>query len=295
MAKDIQCCFAVDFDAVSVWLGSFGAENSPSDISRGLFAGEVGVPRLLTLFERFGIKTTWFIPGHSAETFPRQTDMIVAAGHEIGLHGYLHETPLAMTYDQEDEVMAKTVELITKISGRRPRGYVAPMWEFSENTVDILLKHGIAYDHSMMHDDFSAYYLRKGDRWTAIDYAKAPSAWMKPLVRGRETAIVEIPGSWYLDDMPPMVFNKRSPNSHGFVAPSAVEELWREQFDWVYREMDDALFIMSIHPDCSGRPQVLLMLERLFAYITRHPGTRFVTMEAMADAFRAGNPAPAAA
>ncbi len=293
MAKDILCCFSVDFDAVSVWLGSLGAENSPADISRGVFGAELGAPRLLKLFERFGIKTTWFIPGHTVETFPRQTEMVVAAGHEIGLHGYTHENPQDLSADQEEEVMAKAVDLITGISGQKPRGYVAPMWEFSPNTIDILLRHGVTYDHSMMHDDFSAYWLRKGDRWTPIDYGKPASTWMTPMTFGAPTPIVEIPGSWHLDDMPPLIFNKRSPNSHGFVAPSAVEELWRDQFDWLYREMDYGLFIMSIHPDCSGRPHVLLMLERMFAYISGHSGTRFCTMEEIAADFRARNPVPA--
>ena len=72
MAKEIFCAFGVDVDAVAGWLGSYGGEDSPDDISRGLFAGEIGSMRLLKLFERFQIKTTWFIPGHSIETFPEQ-------------------------------------------------------------------------------------------------------------------------------------------------------------------------------------------------------------------------------
>ena len=70
MAKEILCGFGVHVDAVAGWLGSYGGEDSPDDISRGMFAGEVGSPRLLQLFERLGIKTSWFIPGHSIETFP---------------------------------------------------------------------------------------------------------------------------------------------------------------------------------------------------------------------------------
>ena len=95
--KEILCSFGVDVDAVAGWLGSYGGEDSPTDISRGLFAGEVGVPRLVKLFDRCGIKTTWFVPGHSIETFPEQMKVVVDAGHEIGLHGYSHENPIAMT------------------------------------------------------------------------------------------------------------------------------------------------------------------------------------------------------
>jgi len=285
MTKEILCGFGVDVDAVAGWLGSYAGEDSPDDISRGLFAGEVGAPRLLRLFDRLDIKTTWFIPGHSIETFPLQMKAVAAAGHEIGIHGYSHENPIAMTPAQEEAVLDKCIGLVTQLAGKRPTGYVAPWWEFSPVSNELLLKKGIKYDHSLMHRDFEPYYVRVGDRWTKIDYAKQPDAWMQPLVRGHETDLIEIPASWYLDDLPPMMFIKKSPNSHGFVNPRHLEEIWRDQFDWVYREYDYAVFPMTIHPDVSGRPQVLLMLERLYDHIVRHPGVRFVTMDEMANDF----------
>ena len=251
--KEILCAIGVDVDAVAGWLGSYGGENSPCDISRGLFAGEIGVPRLVKLFDRLGIPTSWFIPGHSIETFPTQCKMVVDAGHEIGMHGYSHENPIAMTPEQEEAVMDKCIELIERLSGRRPSGYVAPWWEFSTVTNELLLRKGIKYDHSLMNDDFHPFYVRVGDSWTLIDYSKHPSEWMKPLVRGEETDLIDIPGSWYLDDLPPMMFIKSAPNSHGFIKPRDIEELWCDQFDWVYREYDYAVFAMTIHPDVSGK------------------------------------------
>ena len=131
MTKKIYCAFGVDVDAVGGWLGSYGGEDSPCDISRGMFSGEVGSMRLLELFRRWGIKTTWFIPGHSIETFPEQMKAVAEAGHEIGMHGYSHENPIAMTPEQEEAVMDKSIELIENLCGRRPTGYVAPWWEFS--------------------------------------------------------------------------------------------------------------------------------------------------------------------
>ncbi len=290
MTKEILCGFGVDVDAVAGWLGSYGGEDSPDDISRGLFAGEVGTPRLLKLFDRFGIKTSWFVPGHSIETFPGQIKEVVAAGHEIGMHGYSHENPIAMTAKQEEDVMDRSIELITEIAGRAPTGYVAPWWEFSNITNELLLKKGIKYDHSLMHHDFQPYRVRVGDSWTKIDFSKEAADWMKPLVRGKETRLIEIPANWYLDDLPPMMFIKKSPNSHGFVNPRDIEEMWRDQFDWVYREYDYAVFPITIHPDVSGRPQVLLMLERLFEYISSHEGVRFVTMDEMADDYDRRSP-----
>jgi peptidoglycan/xylan/chitin deacetylase (PgdA/CDA1 family) len=288
--KNILCAYGIDVDAVAGWLGSYGGADSPDDISRGLFAGEVGTPRLLTLFGRFGIKTTWFIPGHSIQTFPEQMKAIVEAGHEIGIHGYSHENPIAMTPEQEEAVLDYSIDLAATLAGKRPTGYVAPWWEFSPVTADLLLRKGITYDHSLMHHDFQPYRVRVGDRWTPIDYAKRPDEWMKPLVRGQETDLIEIPASWYLDDLPPMMFIKKSPNSHGFVNPRHLEEMWRDQFDWVYREYDYAVFTMTIHPDVSGRPQVLLMHERLYAHIIRHPGVRFCTFADIAADFARRHP-----
>jgi peptidoglycan/xylan/chitin deacetylase (PgdA/CDA1 family) len=286
MPKEILCAFGVDVDAVAGWLGSYGGEDSPDDISRGMFAGEVGSPRLVGLFKKYNLRTTWFIPGHSAETFPDQMKAVANAGHEIGVHGYSHENPIAMTREQEEAILDKCLDVLTKLSGKRPTGYVAPWWEFSPVTNELLLERGIKYDHSLMHNDFHPHYVRVGDTWTKIDYSKHPSAWMKPLVRGTETDLIEIPASWYLDDLPPMMFIKKAPNSHGFVNPRHLEESWRDQFDWVYRENDYAVFTMTIHPDVSGRPQVLLMLERLINHIQKHDGTKFLTFDEIADDFK---------
>jgi peptidoglycan/xylan/chitin deacetylase (PgdA/CDA1 family) len=290
MPKEILCAFGVDVDAVAGWLGSYGGEDSPDDISRGMFSGEVGSPRLLNLFKKYDLQTTWFIPGHSAETFPVQMKAVAEAGHEIGVHGYTHENPIAMTREQEEAILDKCLDVLTKLSGKRPTGYVAPWWEFSPVTNELLLNRGIKYDHSLMHDDFHPYYVRVGDKWTKIDYSKHPDAWMQPLVRGEETDLIEIPASWYLDDLPPMMFIKKAPNSHGFVNPRHLEESWRDQFDWVYRENDYAVFTMTIHPDVSGRPQVLLMLERLIEHILKHAGTKFVTFDEIADDFSRRSP-----
>ncbi len=290
MAKDIQLAFGVDVDAVAGMLGSYGGEDSPCDISRGLFSGEVGGPRLIRLFEKYKLPATWFVPGHSIETFPELTQMIVDAGHEIGVHGYSHENPIAMTREQETAILDRSIALIEKVSGRRPTGYVAPWWEFSPVTNEILLERGIKYDHSLMHRDFEPYYVRVGDSWKKIDYSKPAETWMEPLVRGEETDLVEIPANWYLDDLPPMMFIKAAPNSHGFVSPRDIEQMWRDQFDWVYREMDQAVFTMTIHPDVSGRPQVLLMLERLIEHINTHEGVRWLTFDEIADSFLARSP-----
>src|SRR5258708_1576666 len=153
MAKEILFAWGVDVDAVAGWLGSYGGEDSPDDIFPGLFAGEVGVPRLVNLFKRFGVKTTWFIPGHSIETFPEQTAMVVEAGHEIGIHGYTHENPISMTRDQEEAVLDKCIELVTKVSGRRPTRYGPPGGEVKTGTQQIAAKKGIKKQPRPRHTD----------------------------------------------------------------------------------------------------------------------------------------------
>ncbi len=290
MAKEILVAYGVDIDAVAGWLGSYGGEDSPDDISRGLFAGEVGIPRLLKLFKKYHLPATWFAPGHSIETFPEQMKMIVDAGHEVGAHGYSHENPIAMSAKQEEDVLLKSIELIKDLTGKAPIGYVAPWWEFSNITNELLLKHGFKYDHSLMHNDFTPYYVRVGDSWSKIDYSLEAKDWMKPLIRGVETDLVEIPANWYLDDLPPMMFIKKSPNSFGFVSPHDIGQMWIDQFDWVYREMDYAVFSMTIHPDVSARPQVLLMHEKIIEHINKHEGVRWVTFNEIADDFLKRNP-----
>ena len=292
MNKDILVSFGVDVDAVAGWLGSYGGQDSPNDISRGIFAGTVGSERLLELFRRYEITTSWFIPGHSLESFPQTMQRVMDAGHEIGLHGYSHENPIGLSPEQEREVLEHTLEITERAWGRRPTGYVAPWWEVSPRTVQLLIEAGIDYDHSMMHDDFRPYFLPTFERWKPIDTSGPAATWMQPLERGPRSNLVEIPASWYLDDLPPMMFIKNSPNSHGFVNPRDIEQLWRDQFDWVYRELDYAIFPITVHPDVSGRPQVLLMLERLIEYVAGHRGVRFVTMADIARDFRARHAAP---
>ena len=142
-----------------------------------------------------------------------------------GLHGYSHENPVKMTIEQQHAILDKTYKQLTEFCGKPPRGNVAPWWEASEEGAELMLKYGVEYgrlhsestltfaqkaisgkmsttdtleDHSFSHHDCLPYYLRTGDKWSPIDYTKQPSHWMKPLVPGQETGLVEIPSNWYL-------------------------------------------------------------------------------------------------
>lgn len=146
--RKVKILLSVDFDAVSGFLGTgASASNNMADYSSGFFAGQVGVPRLLKLFKKHGISSdvTWFIPGHSMETFPVQTKMILDSGAEIGCHGYAHEGGAQMTEQQEREVINKCVELATALTGKKPKGWRAPLYQIREHTIQVLEEHGFLY------------------------------------------------------------------------------------------------------------------------------------------------------
>lgn len=286
MVKQIKVTFGSDIDAVAGWLGSYGGEDSPHDIQRGMFAGEVGVPRLLNLFKKYDIKMTWFIPGHSAETFPHMIERIVEDGHEVGGHGYSHENAVEMSDQQERDVIFTSTELLEKMTGTRPVGYITPWWEMSARTAATLIEAGYEYDKSQGLHDFQPFYARVHDSWTKIDYTKPAETWMKPLERGTEIDLVEFGGIWEVDDLPPMMFNKHNPNSYGFTNPRDIEQMWQDQFDWVYNNYDYAVFPFTIHPDVSGRPHVLSMLERLIKHMAALPGVSFEPSRDIARDFR---------
>jgi peptidoglycan/xylan/chitin deacetylase (PgdA/CDA1 family) len=141
----------IDFDAVSGFLGTGAHENNNmADYSSGFFAAQVGVPRLLKLFKKHKIasQVTWFIPGHSMETFPTQTKMILESGAEIACHGYAHEGSTQMTEEQEKEMIEKCVQLATALTGKKPRGWRAPLYQLREHTVKLLEEHGFLYGQS---------------------------------------------------------------------------------------------------------------------------------------------------
>lgn len=197
--KRVLVGYGIDIDAVAGWLGSYKGEDSVHDISRGLFAGTIGVRRILKLLKDHNITATWFIPGHSLDTFPEECAMIRDAGHEIGLHGYSHENPTNLSLEQQKDILDHTYKQLTAFcGGKPPRGSVAPWWETSKEGAELLLSYGIEYDHSMSHEDCQAYWLRTGDTWEKIDYSKPASTWMKPLTKGQMTGLVEIPASWYV-------------------------------------------------------------------------------------------------
>lgn len=145
------------------------------------------------------------------------------------------------------------------------------------------------YDHSFMHHDCQMYYVPDGtESWTETNVELSAASWMTPMTKIQPSKVVEVPANWHLDDWPPFVLNLKQGSTHGYVDPHVIERMWKEQFDFYYREYDTFVFPMSIHPQVSGKPQVILMHERIIEHINSYEGVEWVTMEEMVAEFKAG-------
>ena len=146
--RKIKVALSVDFDAISGWLGTgIHPDNNMADYSAGIFSGKIGVPRLVKLFNKLEIanKVTWFVPGHSMETFPLEMKQIIVSGSEIALHGYSHEGAQQMNEEQQRDVFLKCMELAMKLTGRKPVGWRAPLYQINEAVYKLLDEYGFAY------------------------------------------------------------------------------------------------------------------------------------------------------
>ncbi|MFG1556220.1 MAG: polysaccharide deacetylase family protein [Thermoplasmataceae archaeon] len=267
--KEIYFLIGIDFDSVAGWIGSYGGESSYGDLQQGIFAAEVGVKRLISLLKRLDLTATWFCPGLSLETFPSIAQEIASAGFEIGSHGYSHEDPRKLSVQQERFIFKKSISIIRELTGKKPTGYVAPHWEITEQTSQLLNEFKFRYDHSEFHRDFEAYFMRSGERWNSIDYTKEASSWCHPLVLGNTLDIVEIPANWYLDDVTPLMFMKNIQNTFGFIPAVDVFRTWYNEFRWLLNTDEENLnvFPITLHPDVSGRAHIIESLEKFMKKI----------------------------
>jgi peptidoglycan-N-acetylglucosamine deacetylase len=275
-------CLTFDFDAISLWIGPYAAR-SPSMISRGEF-GAVGCERILRLLDREGIPATFFVTGHTADTYPDHVRAIAAAGHEIGHHGYLHENPLALeTPERERDVLIKGFDALDRAARVRPTGYRSPAWDNSPYTIDLLLEQGFRYESSLMGNDYRPYWCRTGD----VIQQDGPYHF------GPEVDLVEMPVSWILDDFPHFEYVSvpaQGITRTGLSAPSKVAEIWQDDFTYMQREVPGGVFTLTMHPQVIGRGHRMLMLERLIHWFKERPDTTFSRLGDAAEAFRTANP-----
>jgi peptidoglycan/xylan/chitin deacetylase (PgdA/CDA1 family) len=238
-------CFTFDLDAESAILFEHPESADWLDVmTHQAYGPRTGVPRLLRLLERRGIRATFFVPGFSAERWPDTVRAIHAADHEIAHHGYLHESSRGATPAEEEERLVRGLESLERVVGVRPIGYRAPMWEMSRDLPAILARHGFGYDSGLMDADHPY-------RLAVSPEPGAPS-------------IVELPVHWALDDWEAYAYLPGITGSGVIARPTEVLERWTLELDALVEE--GALFVLTNHPFISGRASRAAALEQLVAH-----------------------------
>jgi peptidoglycan-N-acetylglucosamine deacetylase len=268
--KKIALNVGVDFDAHSVWMTSFGL-SSPGYLSRGEFGAMVGAPRLLDEFDRFGIKTTWFTPTHTMETFPVEFQEVMKRGHEIGAHGCVHEKVGALDASAERSLMERQVEIHKRIVGKTPRGYRSPSWDITEHTLDILEDNGFDWDSSLMGRDFEPY------KPTKVLVRQEGGSILLP----SKGNILELPVSWLLDDFPATEYVPRL--NAGMTCPDVIRRRWMDHFKFAYEEFENAAMFLTVHPQAIGRAPYFLMFRSVLSEISAQQGVWFATASEIRD------------
>ena len=258
-------CLSFDFDAMSVWFGY--PNTTPAMLARGEYGARVGVPRVLDLLRDYELPATFFIPGHTVDSFPTEVEAILAAGHEVGHHSYAHVDPSLQTADEERQDMERAFAALQRV-GVAPQGFRSPSADHSSATLALIEEFGFRYDTSLMADDFRPYHPRLGDQVTQ----------QSPLVRGQEARVWELPICFEFDDWVHFQFNF-NPYRNGTSAPSKVLEIWNADVDWMHEHVDGGVLTVAMHPQVIGRAHRIAMLGQF----VEHCLELGVTFARMAD------------
>ena len=227
-------------------------DNSPGKLSQGQYGGRVSIPRIRRMLEKYSVPATFFVPAVVAKIHPDEQRALVDEGHEIGIHGWIHELNSELSQTDEREMMLRASDVLEQISGFRPVGMRTPSWDFSQHTLSICREMGLLYDSSLMADD-DPYEL---------------------LEDGVPTGLVELPVEWIRGDA--VYFNMdRFSALRPYTAPSAVLEVFKAEFDGALEE--GGLFLLTLHPHISGHRSRMPVLEELIRYIQSHSGVWLAT------------------
>ena len=239
--KGVQsvCLLTFDIDLDSIWIAR--GFDEPVTRSGGRFGANVGLPNVLELLNWFGIRTTFFTPGWVADTYPALVEKVAAAGHDFGLHNYLHEPPTQLSESEEVDVLNRGREAIERVVGKRPIGYRSPLWQYSPHTLHILRDMNVSYTSDLMDTLMPSFHI----------------------IDGETTDMVNLPVNWILDDGPFFSYHISSPRT--LRSCSDVLEIWKEEFRSIHA--CGGLFTLTMHPQFIGRPSRILMLKELVEYI----------------------------
>jgi peptidoglycan/xylan/chitin deacetylase (PgdA/CDA1 family) len=241
--RDAQagCAFTFDLDAETLWMARGVSE--PVALSQGRFGVVEAMPRILEILRAAQIHGTFFIPAWVASHYPDTVRAIAGEGHEIGCHGDEHESVTNLGRAREQEILQKSMEVLTKLTGgRRPIGYRAPAWQLSPNTLSLLVAEGFDYSSNMM--DRLVPYLH-------------------PPIDGH--SLVEIPVSWVLDDAPFFLFS----GQRAMQAPGPVLQGWLTELEGITSARGITNF--TFHPQIIGRPSRLACLRELVDHVRHTP------------------------
>jgi len=259
-------CLTFDFDTMSGFIAR--GLTTPTALSRGEFGARAS-SRILALLQSRRIRSTWFTPGFTIETYPRECEAVVKAGHEIAHHSWAHIPPADQSREEEQADMERANDAILRLTGRKARGYRSPSWDLSPNTIDLLVKNGFLYDSSLMGADYWPYRVRQDD------IAERG----QPYRFGWETALIEMPISWSLDDYPHFEF-LRTPQTvlPGLQSARTVMGNWLDEFRYMKKSVDWGILTYTMHPYVIGRGYRMLALEDFVDALARE-GAEFMTME----------------
>lgn len=263
--KTAAAAFTFDVDAESAVLwGNESVGARMSVMSHQAYGPLVGIPRILDLLEEHQIPSTFFVPGHTADRYPEAVRSIVAAGHEIAHHGYLHEQPTALTLEEEIDALDRGLAALAEVAGVRPLGYRAPMWDLSWRTPALLAERGFLYDSSLMDADHP------------YELAVTP---------GAAQSLVEIPIQWALDDWEQYCFLPDISGSGLIESPRKARELWQLEFDALRRV--GGCWVLTNHPFLTGRASRSAELGELMRYVLDHDDVWVASLGQIAEYVRA--------
>jgi peptidoglycan/xylan/chitin deacetylase (PgdA/CDA1 family) len=236
-------------------------------VSHQQYGPRIGVPRILRLLEDYEVPATFFIPGIVVERWPEVVNSILEAGHEVGLHGYLHRAPAAHSLEIEIEEMERGVAALER-HGVKAVGYRSPGWESTAHTFRLLREYEVLYDSSLMDDD-------------------RPYALETPWGR-----MAELPVHWMLDDWEQYAYMVDPPLGDHIEPTRKALEIWTAELD-AMRETN-SLFVLTCHPLLSGRPSRVRGIGRLVEFAQECGDVAFLRCDEIADRVLAAHPAPVA-
>lgn len=275
MAHRLTVALTFDHDGVA---SEVRRGEGPTGISRGEFGPRVGVGRILGLLERESVPSTWFVPGHTVETFPASVAAVVDAGHELACHGWLHEDLAALAAAAQRAILERSIEALTRgAGGSRPVGFRAPYWSLGPETLSVVESLGFSYDSSLMDDDTHLHRVRIGD---VHDAAAGVSR------LGQDGRLVEVPISWALDDWPH--FEPSAAGVGPMSAPSKVLEIWLEELRFAWETNDGGVLTITMHPEAIGRGSRMRMLERFIAEAKALDGVGFERVDRVVEGWLSG-------